>query len=137
MTDVHNSSDSAILPLYHPSILPHTSPPELPSYARVTEASRPSSLAEKLIADRHGYPFDLILRQLTSPSCVADPHATDNGIEIGACPTKLAECIISEISDLEWLGMAVDVSSLPNLSHVPAEVDKFLARIEASFGRHS
>ena len=54
-------------------------------------------------------------------------------MEIGSCPTKLAERVISEVSDLEWLGMAVDVSSLPTLSHVPAQVDKFLVRIEASF----
>ena len=132
MTELHhapNSSESVLL-LYHPSPLPHTSAPELPLYAWVAKASRPSSLAEKLIAEWHGYLFDLILRQLTSPSCT---HSTGNGMEIGSCPTKLAERVISEVSDLEWLGMAVDVSSLPTLSHVPAQVDKFLVRIEASF----
>ncbi|KAF8339095.1 uncharacterized protein EI90DRAFT_2458374 [Cantharellus anzutake] len=123
----------ATIPTYHPSVLLHSSIPELPLYARVTDADKPSSLVERLIAEYHDKcSLDLILRQLTSAATELHLQANGNGLHNGG-PSKLADCVTSEVSDIKWLDMAVDVSGSPTLAHVPAEVDKFLARIGASF----
>lgn len=98
--------------------------------------AQPSNLAATFLAELYPHrTLDKIIRHLlVFDSNSNNEHHSNGTMTTATAYPDLASCIAADDSETDWLASAVLAAQSPLMAYVPADVDKFSARIQNCLG---